>query len=418
MVGVLDTYLSRVVDVGDLTVDAGDGRWRAYGDRTGAPVAVRFTPGAALKLVLAPELKLGEAYMDGELIFEQGDLMALMEIVARNPRFWVKLDTALTRLRFAAQRRIQQVNDRRAARRNVAHHYDLSYDLYSRFLDADMQYSCAYFATPDATLEAAQAAKTAHIVAKLALPDRGRVLDLGCGWGGLALMMARAAPGMEVHGVTLSTEQLAVAERRAQALGLHHRVGFELKDYRDLQGPYQRIASVGMFEHVGRPNFQAFFDTTARLLSDDGVMLLHAIGRSTRPGITQPFVAKYIFPGGYVPALSEVLPAIERAGLWVTDVEILRLHYAETLKAWRQRFHAQWREIAELYDERFCRMWNAYLVFSEAGFRFFGMMNFQIQLTRRIDALPITRDYMASEEAKLAQVAACTPPAAVAHAAE
>jgi cyclopropane-fatty-acyl-phospholipid synthase len=195
------------------------------------------------------------------------------------------------------------------------------------------------------------------------------------------------------------------------------RVAFELRDYRDLEGPYQRIASVGMFEHVGQPHYQEFFDTAARLLSDDGVMLLHSIGRRTRPGVTQPFVAKYIFPGGYVPALSEVLPAIERAGLWVTDVEILRLHYAETLKEWRKRFHAQWREIAELYDERFCRMWEAYLVFSEAGFRWFGMMNFQIQLTKRVDALPITRDYMARDEAALGPVAATAPPAMV-HAAE
>jgi cyclopropane-fatty-acyl-phospholipid synthase len=416
-VGVLDTYLRRVVDVGDLRVDEGDGRWRAYGDATGPQVAVRFARGAALKLALQPELKLGECYMDGELSFEAGDMLALMEIVSRNPKFWDRPHGPLTRLRFAAQRRLQQANGRRMARRNVSHHYDLSYELYSRFLDADMQYSCAYFATPETTLEQAQAAKKAHIVAKLALPEQGRALDIGCGWGGLGLMMARSAPGLHVHGVTLSTEQLAVARRRAQALGMDDRVAFELRDYRDLEGPYQRIASVGMFEHVGQPHYQEFFDTAARLLSDDGVMLLHSIGRRTRPGVTQPFVAKYIFPGGYVPALSEVLPAIERAGLWVTDVEILRLHYAETLKEWRKRFHAQWREIAELYDERFCRMWEAYLVFSEAGFRWFGMMNFQIQLTKRVDALPITRDYMARDEAALGPVAATAPPAMV-HAAE
>ena len=417
MVGVLDSYLRRTVDVGDLQVDDGNGRFRSYGDGAGPKVAVRFARGAGLKLALQPELKLGEAYMDGELVFEAGDMLALLEIVARNPRFWVKADNMLTRLRVGAFRRLQQANGRRMARRNVAHHYDLSYELYSRFLDADMQYSCAYFPTPETTLEQAQAAKKAHVLAKLALPERGRALDIGCGWGGLGLTLARAAPGMTVHGVTLSTEQLAVAERRAHALGFEDRLDFELKDYRDLQGPYDRIVSVGMFEHVGEPNYREFFDTAARLLADDGVMVLHSIGRSTPPGVTQPFVAKYIFPGGYVPALSEVLPAIERAGLWVTDVEILRLHYAETLKAWRERFHAQWAEIAALYDERFCRMWDAYLVFSEAGFRWFGMMNFQIQLTKQVDAVPLTRDYMAEGEVRLAEVVA-TPPPAMVHAAE
>ena len=211
------------------------------------------------------------------------------------------------------------------------------------------------------------------------------------------------SPELDVLGVTLSAEQLAVAERRAQSQGLSGRVAFQLRDYRDLRGPFDRIVSVGMFEHVGLPHFQEFFDTAARLLSDDGVMLLHAIGRCTSPGVTQPFIAKYIFPGGYVPSLSDVLPAIEKAGLWVTDMEVLRLHYAETLREWRRRFEGRRLEIAHLYDERFCRMWEFYLVSSEAAFRWFGMMNFQIQLTKRVDTLPITRDYMVAEEARLGQ---------------
>ncbi len=400
---MLEGYLQRVVDVGDLTVAVGGGRPRTYGDGSGRPIAIRLKPGAAVKLAMNPELKLGECFMDGELVFEQGDMFDLLELVADNPRFWRKPRTAALRLREAALRRLQQMNDRHAARRNVAHHYDLSYELYARFLDADMQYSCAYFSSPGDTLEEAQAAKKAHIAAKLNLPQGGRLLDIGCGWGGLGLTLAHMAPEMEVTGVTLSREQHAVAERRAQAQGLSGRVDFQLRDYRDVRGPFDRIVSVGMFEHVGQPRFQEFFDTCARLLTDDGVMLLHAIGRHTPPGRTQPFIAKYIFPGGYIPSLSEVLPMIEEAGLWVTDLEVLRLHYAETLREWRRRFVAQRAEIAALYDERFCRMWEFYLISSEAGFRWFGMMNFQIQLTRRVDALPMTRDYMFADERRLVQ---------------
>ncbi len=332
--------------------------------------------------------------MNGDLILEQGDIYALLEVVARNMTASARRRSDLQRLRFAIQRRISQINDRRAARRNVAHHYDLSYDLYRRFLDTDMQYSCAYFAEPNATLEEAQVAKKAHIAAKLRLRPGVRVLDIGCGWGGLGLMLSEQAPDVRVQGVTLSQEQLTVARHRAQAQGVADRVRFELCDYRDIEGPFDRIVSVGMFEHVGRPNYQAFFDTIARLLTEDGVALVHSIGRKSEPGVTQPFIQKYIFPGGYIPALSEVLPAIERAGLWVADIEILRLHYAETLRAWRRRFEGQRSEIARLYDERFCRMWEFYLASSEIAFRYFGFMNFQIQLTKRVDALPMTRDYM------------------------
>ncbi len=403
---MLDAYLRRTVAVGDLTVKVGQGRPLAYGDGTGAAIAIRLTAGAAVKIAMSPDLKLGECFMDGELVFEQGGVYDLLELVGHNPRFWMKPDTAIHRLRNSALRQLRQMNNRHAARRNVAHHYDLSHELYSRFLDADLQYSCAYFSSSLETLEEAQAAKKTHLAAKLRLPATGRLLDIGCGWGGLGLTLAEMAPGMQVLGVTLSQEQRAVATRRAQGLGVSDRVDFQLCDYRDLHGPFDRIVSVGMFEHVGRPHFQEFFDTVARLLADDGAMVLHAIGRSTPPGVTQPFIDKYIFPGGYIPALSEVMPAIEKAGMWVTDVEILRLHYAQTLREWRRRFEAARAEIAEIYDERFCRMWEFYLVASEAGFRWFGMMNFQIQLTKKLDALPITRGYMLADEHRLANGAA------------
>ena len=400
---MLESYLRRAIDVGDLTVEEGSGAKRRYGDGSGPAISIRLAPGAALKIALYPELRLGECYMEGELSFEQGDMYDLLELVGRNPRFWDKPKTAIVRLRERVLRQLSQLNGRQAARRNVAHHYDLSNELYTRFLDADMQYSCAYFTRPDATLEQAQAAKKAHIAAKLKLPQSGRLLDIGCGWGGLGLTLAHAAPGLDVVGVTLSREQLSVAERRARSQGLSHRVDFQLRDYRDLRGRFDRIVSVGMFEHVGRPNYQAFFDTAARLLADDGIMLLHSIGRRTPPGMTQPFISKYVFPGGYIPSLSEVLPAIERAGLWVADMEILRLHYAQTLREWRRRFQAHRCDIAQLYDERFCRMWEFYLISSEAAFRWFGMMNFQLQLTKRVGVLPITRDYMLAEERRLQQ---------------
>ena len=400
---MLELLLQRTVRVGDLSIDEGSGKVRRFGDGTGRPVAVRLKKGAAVKLAMNLELKLGECFMDGELEFEQGDMYALLELVAQNPDVWDRPWTPGRTLRQEVVKRIRQANDRRHARRNVAHHYDLSYELYSRFLDADMQYSCAYFTSPDATLDQAQAAKKAHIAAKLALPRTGRLLDIGCGWGGLGLTLAHAAPELQVLGVTLSGEQLAVAERRAQSQGVSGRVEFQLRDYRDVKGPFDRIVSVGMFEHVGKPHYQEFFDNVARLLTDDGVMLLHAIGRRTPPGMTQPFIAKYIFPGGYIPSLSEVLPAIERAGLWVSDMEVLRLHYAQTLREWRRRFMARREEIAAMYDERFCRMWEFYLVSSEAGFRWFGMMNFQLQLAKRVDSLPITRDYMAETERRLMQ---------------
>jgi cyclopropane-fatty-acyl-phospholipid synthase len=388
--------LSRFVRLGRLRVTEDGKPPRTYGDGSGPEVAVRIGRGWSKPIALNPDMALGEAYMEGGLVMEQGSLWDLCELIGRNfidgppPG---PLKRALNRVR----RTLQQWNDRRASRRNVAHHYDLSADLYRRFLDSDMQYSCAYFARPDMDLEAAQLAKKIHIASKLLIEPGMKVLDIGCGWGGMGLELA-GRYGADVTGVTLSQEQLAIANARARAANLDHRARFALTDYRDVTGPFDRIVSVGMFEHVGAPHFRAYFRQVSRLLTDDGVALIHSIGRRTGPGVTQPWIAKYIFPGGYIPALSEMTAAIEDAGLWITDIEIKRLHYANTLKAWRERFVAQWNEIAALYDERFCRMWEVYLVLSELSFRYGANMIIQVQLTKRVGATPITRDYMLDSE--------------------
>lgn len=404
---MLRTLVRRFVRVGDLTLIDPQGRKSRFGDGSGPQVVVRLhgrlTP---LKLALAPTLKLGECYMDGTLELLAGDVYDFLELIGRNfdhDPIRQHRQSLIRRVWFWVLRHVRQINHRLQARRNVAHHYDLSNALYRRFLDPDMQYSCAYFARPDMTLEEAQTAKKAHIAAKLLLEPHHRVLDIGCGWGGLGLTLAEHVPDGGVLGVTLSQEQLALAKERAAARGAPegHGARFELKDYRDVEGPFDRIVSVGMFEHVGQPHYQEYFDRIAELLTEDGVAVIHSIGRKDEPGVTNPFIAKYIFPGGYIPALSEVLPYIERAGLWVTDMEILRLHYAETLKAWRARFTAARGEIAEDYDERFCRMFEFYLAVSEIAFRFGGHMVFQLQLAKRVDATPITRDYIYEGERQL-----------------
>jgi len=295
---------------------------------------------------------------------------------------------------------VRQRNWRRRSRRNVAHHYDLDGRLYSLFLDSDRQYSCAYLETPQDSLDDAQLAKKRHLAAKLLLENGHRLLDIGCGWGGLALYAAEVC-GARAMGITLSQEQLAIARQRAKERKLAGSATFQALDYRDVSGAFDRIVSVGMFEHVGVSFYDAFFKKCAGILADDGVMVLHSIGRSSGPSYTNAWIAKYIFPGGYIPALSEVLPAIERAGLLVTDIEILRLHYAETLKAWRDRFLAHRDEVARLYDARFVRMWEFYLACSEAAFRRQNMMVFQIQLAKRQGTVPITRDYILRTEQRL-----------------
>jgi len=399
---LLEWLLRRFVRRGTLKLTTARGSVFTVGDGTGPPVAVRFTTRSAeLAVLLDPELRVGEAYMDGTLRLEQGSVADLLAIVLGQtpdgmPPDWARPQWALRYL----YRRLQQFNPPMRSRRNVAHHYDLDGRLYSLFLDADRQYSCAYFEAPDQSLDDAQLAKKRHLAAKLVVKDGQRVLDIGCGWGGLALYMAQFC-NARVTGITLSQEQWARASERAVERNLAERTEFRLQDYRDLQERFDRIVSVGMFEHVGVSYYDAFFRKCSELLANDGVLLLHSIGRSEGPNVTNPWIAKYIFPGGYIPALSEVLPAIERAGLLVTDIEILRLHYAETLRAWRERFLAHREEAEKLYDQRFVRMWEFYLAASEMAFREQGMMVLQIQLTKRQDVVPITRDYIAREEARL-----------------
>jgi cyclopropane-fatty-acyl-phospholipid synthase len=399
---LLQVLLGRFVHRGTLRLTTANGSVFSVGDGSGNPVAVRFTDSSAqLRVLLDPELKLGEAYMDGTLQIDQGSIADLLAIVLGQsidgmPPKWAQPQWAL---RYV-WRRLQQFNPRGRAQRNVAHHYDLDGRLYSLFLDADRQYSCGYFETPDQSLDDAQLAKKRHLAAKLLLKERHRVLDIGCGWGGLALYLAEFTRA-QVTGITLSREQWQRAAERAMEKNLSGSVAFRMQDYRDVRDRFDRIVSVGMFEHVGVGFYDAFFRNCRELLADDGVMLLHSIGRSEGPNVTNPWIAKYIFPGGYIPALSEVLPAIERAGLLVTDIEIQRLHYAETLRAWRDRFLAHRDEAAQLYDDRFVRMWEFYLAASEMAFREQAMMVMQIQLAKRQDVVPITRDYIAREEARL-----------------
>ncbi|HEY0648265.1 cyclopropane-fatty-acyl-phospholipid synthase family protein, partial [Phenylobacterium sp.] len=337
---------------------------------------------------------VGEAYMDGGLVLEQGHIDDFIDLIGANAKNKTKKRGPFRRW---LRKTLREANDRVASRKNVAHHYDLSYDLYRRFLDEDMQYSCAYFERPDMTLEEAQLAKKRHIAAKLHVQPGQSVVEIGCGWGGLALQLVEDVEGVEVDAITLSVEQLKIAQARAEAKGLAHKARFSLTDYRDLKGTYDRVLSIAMFEAVGRPNYQEYFDGVARLMKDDGVALIHSIGRP-EAGVTNAWIDKYIFPGGYSPALSEVMPAIERAGLIVTDVEILRLHYAETIKHWRQRFAAARADIAQLYDERFCRMFEFYLGIAEQSFRARRQFIFQVQLAKRVDVLPITRDYIGETE--------------------
>lgn len=395
----LQAVLEKVVRSGDLTLKLPGDRELQLGDGTGPTLVARITSAAwAARIAAYPGLGVGEAYMEGGLVLEQGEIGEFIDLIGSNAKN--KKRKKRSKLRLWLRERVREANARLQARKNVAHHYDLSDELYRRFLDTDMQYSCAYFARPDMTLEEAQVAKKRHIAAKLMIEPGMSVLDIGCGWGGMAMTLAEET-GAEVDGVTLSVEQLAVAKERAEARGLAGRARFSLTDYRDVTETYDRIVSVGMFEHVGRPNYQAYFDGVARLMKDDGVALIHSIGRPEGGSVTNAWVAKYIFPGGYSPALSEVMPAIERAGLMVTDVEILRLHYAETLKHWRIRFAAQRPEIAKLYDERFCRMFEFYLGIAEQSFRARRQFVWQIQLTKRVDVLPITRDYIGDAERAL-----------------
>jgi cyclopropane-fatty-acyl-phospholipid synthase len=392
---LLARLLDTIVHTGQLTLIDASGRARQFGANHGPRVSMRVHDRAtARRLALKPKLAFGESYMEGRLTIEDGTIYDLLDLLAINIQRYenMPLARALSRVAMLTRRR-QQSNGVGRSRRNVAHHYDLSGKLYDLFLDKDRQYSCAYFTNNNKTLDEAQHDKKRHLAAKLLLKPGLSVLDIGSGWGGLGLYLARVAQA-DVNGITLSSEQLRVSNERAKAEGLAERARFHLRDYREEQGRYDRIVSVGMFEHVGAGQFRAYFRKLKELMKEDGVAVLHSIGRMSPPGTTNPWLRKYIFPGGYTPALSEAIAAIEQEGLWITDVEILRLHYADTLKEWRRRFQENRAEVARLYDERFCRMWEFYLAGCEVSFRRMDQMVFQIQLAKRQDAVPLTRDYM------------------------
>ncbi len=397
---IFGRLLERLINVGELTVVDANNTIHRFGNReTGPAITIRLHDRSLhYRLFLNPRLSIGEAYMDGVLTVENASLFAFLDLIGKNlgSATLDGLDRWLTVLRMLS-RRFSQANPLGLAQRNVAYHYDLSGELFDLFLDRDLQYSCAYFPNPNATLETAQESKKRHIAAKLLLDPGLTVLDIGSGWGGLAMYLARTSD-VEVTGVTLSTNQHRTAQQRAADADLADHVRFHLRDYREETGTYNRIVSIAMFEQVGVPHFREFFQKIAELLTDDGIALIHTISRRDGPEATNPWLRKYIFPGGYCPSLSEVLAAIERVGLWVTDIEILRLHYAETLRLWRERFLANWDAAAELYDERFCRMWEFYLAGCEVAFRHQGCMVAQLQLAKSMDAVPLTRDYITDWE--------------------
>ncbi len=388
-------YLGKAIINGKLSVQFPSGEVVVFGKDNTEPIKLRVINEKALKsLCLNPVLALGETYMDEGMTIEGDDLKGLGKLVFANigdlqhspvPRF----------INFFMKciRTINQFNNQIRARKNIQHHYDLTDELYELFLDKDRQYSCAYFTSQENSLEQAQIDKKNHIAKKLLIEPGMDILDIGSGWGGLGLTLAKDH-GARVKGVTLSTEQHKISNRRAREEGLSDRVDFSLMDYRAVKDKFDRIVSVGMFEHVGVPHYREYFSSIRSLLKEDGVALLHTIGRSSPPAGTNAWLSKYIFPGGYVPALSETMQAIEKEGLMVNDIEFLRLHYAETLAHWYMRFMSNIDRIRDIYDERFCRMWRYYLVMCEMSFRYGGLAVFQIQLSHKNDIVPITRDYL------------------------
>jgi cyclopropane-fatty-acyl-phospholipid synthase len=399
---LLNSMMAGFVKVGQLTIIDADGAAHVHGPGGYPSATIRLTDKKLYRtLFLNPELRAGEAYMDGTLICEGGGIRDLLEVFAYN-RDGLRKHPGQKVLKgwLKKIRRYHQRNVASASRKNVQHHYDLSNDFYHLFLDEDLQYSCAYWPRKDMTLEQAQEAKKAHIAAKLNLKSGDRVLDIGCGWGGMAIYLAQNFD-VNVVGVTLSDEQHALAVKRVQEAGLTDKVDIRLQDYRDVNGPFDAVVSVGMFEHVGIAHYLEYFSKIRDVLTDDGCALVHSIGRKGGPGTTGAWIRKYIFPGGYSPALSETFAEIEKSGLWVTDCEILRLHYAETLLEWDKRFQANRDKVIEMFDEKFARMWEFYLIVSEFSFRHGKHMNFQIQLSKDVNALPMARNYMRDVELQL-----------------
>jgi cyclopropane-fatty-acyl-phospholipid synthase len=401
---LLDKMLARLVKKGELTVVDHDGRTYRYGrpDPELRPVTVRLTDRkVAFQIARDPALGTAEAWMNGRLLVEQGEIIDLVLVIRRNRRWEDRTrPNKFLRKTGRLRHRLATLNWKPQALRNVVHHYDIGNDLYRLFLDPDMQYSCAYFTDPGNSIEQAQLDKKAHIASKLYLKPGQKVLDLGCGWGGLALYLNRVAD-VDVLGVTLSKEQLAFARQRAEQAGVADRVKFELTDYRDVTGSFDRIVSIGMFEHLGTAFFPAFFRQVRDLLAPDGVALVHTMGRMGKPGTTDRFMQKYIFPGGYLPALSEIVSASERERLIMADCEALRLHYVYTLRVWYERLKARREEASALADERFYRLWLFYLAASMTMFTDGAMVVYQLQYLRRRDATPITRDYMIEDEKRL-----------------
>ena len=399
---ILHWIVSQIVREGNLTFIKPNGKPMVFGNGKGSPIVVRIKTNSAMRgIALNPRLRVGEAYMDGSLVIESGSLYEFMELVAINSSLpYQGFDFLRNAINFF-RRRLAQWNPEAKSKQNVAHHYDLSNDFYRLWLDEDMQYSCAYFRSPGSSLTLAQIDKKKHIAAKLLLQPRMKVLDIGCGWGGMAITLAKDY-GVSVLGVTLSERQLVLARERAKAAGVEKLVKLELRDYRSLIGEYggkfDRIVSVGMFEHVGVPHYEEYFDHVRELRTPEGVALIHTIGRWDGPSFTNAWVRRYIFPGGYSPALSEIMPVIEKSGLVTTDIELLRLHYAETLSAWRGNFIRQLPKVEKLFDQKFIRMWEFYLIGSEMAFRYGGHAVFQIQLTRQLATVPLTRDYIATAE--------------------
>lgn len=395
--------LQKLVSHGTLIVSHPSGKIWTFGDGAQPKVAVTIRDSHVIgELLRDPELRFGEMYTDARLTVEEGSFFDLLSLILQHG---TAARSSVARHLLDSLRNIKEKlgggrNGIRRSRSNVQHHYDLNAAFYELFLDADRQYSCAYFEEPGQSLEAAQRAKCRHIASKLLMKPGVNVLDIGCGWGGLGLYLAAVGGAASVTGVTLSDEQLAVARQRAEAGGFSE-VDFRLEDYRRTAGSFDRIVSVGMFEHVGANNYDTFFRKASDLLADDGVMLLHTIGHASPPGATNPWITQYIFPGGHLPALSEIVESVQKSGLMVSDVEVLRLHYADTLKEWRRRFMEKRDLAVKLYDDRFCRMWECYLCISEAAFRFLDVVVFQLQLTRRNDVVPLTRDYIARGEADL-----------------
>ncbi|PHS22307.1 MAG: SAM-dependent methyltransferase [Robiginitomaculum sp.] len=391
--------LDRIIHEGDLLLILPDESRLRFGNQD-APVTVRFNDWKTCwRIVLNPDLAIGEAYMEGRLQILHGDIYDFLDLCLRNlgrgNGIWIRNLQQKTRWLY---RRFMMHNPIGKAQKNVAHHYDLSDRLYELFLDPDRQYSCAYYKGSEETLEQAQENKKRHIASKLLLAPDQKILDIGSGWGGLAFYLAEKAGG-NVTGLTLSTEQLRYAKGQVRKKSLAERVQFFLRDYRQETGHYDRIVSVGMFEHIGVGYYNQYFSKVASLLSKDGIALVHTIGCANRPSTPQSWIAKYIFPGGYIPSLSEIVPAIERSGLMITDIEVLRLHYAQTLREWRHRFLRNLDKVTALYDEKFCRMWEFYLAACEASFRHTGLVVFQIQLSKTVNTVPVTRDYIGNADA-------------------